>query len=91
MQAKLASEGEFDKVTHALAGKRNSHLKYAISCVVQVSTRIFIKSGVGFFSYLFGFEVLEILFETSCFSHGYGGWAARAKSSELERKYLMLI
>lgn len=42
MQAKLASEGEFEKVTHVLADKGTSCLKHAILHVVKVSTRIFI-------------------------------------------------
>ena len=81
MQAKLASEDEFDRVTHVLADKGNSYLKHAISYVVKVSTRIFIVQAmflelrylraVYTFFYLFGSEVLEILFDTNCFSRGY--------------------
>ena len=46
MQAKLASEGEFDKATHVLADKGNSYLKDAISYVVKVSTRIFVVQAM---------------------------------------------
>ena len=42
MQAKLASEGEFNKVTHVLVDKGNSYPKHAISYVIKAFTRIFI-------------------------------------------------
>lgn len=46
MQAKLASEGEFDKATYVLADKGNSYLKHAISYVIKVFTRIFIVQAM---------------------------------------------